>query len=129
MHSARAVRGGPESGQHLFQTVQPLVYLFHARGEAQADAVVGAKGGAGNQSDTGAIPVRADGCTSGKEIPPQSFDAIYRVIDEEVPAERVVDLTSLSGDPEVFKDHVHPTPRGAGRIAGLVAERLAPDLP
>ena len=59
----------------------------------------------------------------------RAFDAIYRVIDEEVPAERIVDLTSLSGDPEIFKDHIHPTPRGARRIAGLVAERLAPDLP
>lgn len=55
-----------------------------------------------------------------------AFDRIYKIIDDEIDPEYVVDLTHLSGIPENFEDHVHPTPLGAQRIAEAVADRLAP---
>ncbi len=54
-----------------------------------------------------------------------AYQALYDVIDAEVPAERVIDVTTLSGRPEVFADHVHPTEAGARRIAALVADAVA----
>jgi lysophospholipase L1-like esterase len=54
----------------------------------------------------------------------RAFEACYRVIDEEVPPERVIDLTDLSGDPVLLHDHVHPTPEGARAIAERVATHL-----
>lgn len=56
----------------------------------------------------------------------QAFEGIYRVIDEETPAADVVDVTALSGVPENFYDHVHPTPLGASRIADVMYDRLEP---
>jgi lysophospholipase L1-like esterase len=55
----------------------------------------------------------------------RAFAEIYRVIDEEMPPDRIIDLTPLSGRPDIFFDHVHPTGKGAGEIATLVARRLA----
>jgi lysophospholipase L1-like esterase len=57
-----------------------------------------------------------------------AFNAIYKVIDDEIPADHVIDLTALSGKPELFFDHVHPTVEGATKIAALVAERLTEHL-
>jgi lysophospholipase L1-like esterase len=54
-----------------------------------------------------------------------AYQGLYDVIDEEVPADRVIDITSLSGRPEVFADHVHPTVGGARRIAALMADALS----
>jgi hypothetical protein len=54
-----------------------------------------------------------------------AFNAIYRVIDEEIAADRVIDLTSLSGKPELFFDHIHPTEDGTTQIARIVADYLA----
>ena len=54
-----------------------------------------------------------------------AFRELYRVIDAEVPADHVIDLTPLSGIPENFYDHIHPTPLGARRTAALVAAALA----
>jgi hypothetical protein len=57
-----------------------------------------------------------------------AFTQIYRVIDEEIPRDRVIDLTSLSGVPENFYDHIHPTPLGARRTAAIVANALEPEV-
>jgi hypothetical protein len=56
----------------------------------------------------------------------EAFRAIYRVIDEEIPPDYIIDVTSLSGVPENFYDHIHPTPLGAERTAVIMANALAP---
>lgn len=53
------------------------------------------------------------------------YQAIYQVIEEEMPAERIIDVTPLSGQPELFKDHVHPTLAGAEAISEIMADALA----
>lgn len=53
-----------------------------------------------------------------------AFQRIYRVIDEEIAADRVIDLTSLSGYPEYFHDHIHPTKEGSYQIAKSVSDVL-----
>lgn len=58
----------------------------------------------------------------------RAFAALYAVIDGEVPADRVIDLTDLSGDPDLLLDHVHPTAEGAGRIAERIAAHLLREL-
>lgn len=55
-----------------------------------------------------------------------AFRQIYRVIDEEFPRDHVVDVTPLSGIPENFYDHIHPTEVGAARTAAIMADALAP---
>ncbi len=55
-----------------------------------------------------------------------AFHRIYRVIDEEIPADHVIDVTPLSGQPENFHDHIHPTDLGAARTAAIMADALAP---
>lgn len=57
-----------------------------------------------------------------------AFQGIYKVIDQLVPASRIIDLQPLSGNPENFFDHVHPTVLGATRIANEIAARLANEL-
>lgn len=54
----------------------------------------------------------------------RAFDAIYRVIDEEVRQERIIDLTPLSGRSANLVDHVHLSEEGCRRVAGIVAETL-----
>jgi lysophospholipase L1-like esterase len=56
----------------------------------------------------------------------EAFAQIDRVIDEEIPADHVIDVTSLSGVPENFYDHIHPTPLGARRTAEIMARALGP---
>jgi lysophospholipase L1-like esterase len=53
-----------------------------------------------------------------------AFQRIYHIIDEEIPTDRIIDLTPLSGHPEYFHDHIHPTIEGAQQIAKLVANVL-----
>ncbi len=53
-----------------------------------------------------------------------AFRQIYRVIDEEISAQRIVDVTAISGRPEYFYDHVHPTEAGATKIAETVSTAL-----
>jgi hypothetical protein len=53
-----------------------------------------------------------------------AFSGIYRIIDEEIPAERIIDVTPLSGRPELFFDHIHPKETGTSAIAEIVAEAL-----
>jgi hypothetical protein len=62
----------------------------------------------------------------GHEAHVEAFRAIYRVIDQEIPPDRIIDVTSLSGVPENFYDHIHPTPIGAERTAVIMANALAP---
>jgi lysophospholipase L1-like esterase len=57
-----------------------------------------------------------------------AFRRLYAVIDEEIAPDRVIDLTSLSGVPEYFEDHIHPTPRGSEKIAEVVADALLPTV-
>lgn len=56
----------------------------------------------------------------------RAFQAIYSVIDEEILKDRIVDVTPLSGVPENFYDHVHPTPLGARRTATIMADAIEP---
>ena len=58
----------------------------------------------------------------------EAFQAIYRVIDQEILPDHVIDVTSLSGVPENFYDHIHPTPLGAERTAVIMANVLAPAI-
>jgi lysophospholipase L1-like esterase len=58
----------------------------------------------------------------------RAYQAIYSVIDKEIPSERIIDLTSVSGRPELFYDHVHPTEKGSSEIAALVAEPIIKQL-
>jgi lysophospholipase L1-like esterase len=52
------------------------------------------------------------------------YEGIYRVIDEELPAEHVIDVTSLSGRTDLFVDHVHPTLAGSEAISEIMADFL-----
>ncbi|MFX0200817.1 MAG: SGNH/GDSL hydrolase family protein [Candidatus Hodarchaeota archaeon] len=54
-----------------------------------------------------------------------AFRGIYRVIDEEIPADSIIDVTVLSGRSDYLYDHIHPTPKGAKEIASIVSEALA----
>lgn len=56
----------------------------------------------------------------------RAFDALYRVIDDEFPEGRVIDVTPLSGDPDIFLDHIHVNSSGASKIAALVADTIGP---
>ena len=53
-----------------------------------------------------------------------AYDAIYRAIDDRVPADRIVDCTPVSGDPDALVDHVHLSAAGAERIAAIMADHL-----
>lgn len=56
----------------------------------------------------------------------KAYRAYWAMIDEEVPRERVIDVTAINGRPDLFYDHVHPTPAGAQEVARLVADALLP---
>jgi lysophospholipase L1-like esterase len=58
----------------------------------------------------------------------KAYQAIYSVIDKEIPSQQIIDLTSLSGKPQLFYDHVHPTEKGTTEIAALVAEPIIKQL-
>jgi len=53
-----------------------------------------------------------------------AFEQIYRVIDEEIAKDDIIDLTELSGRPQYFYDHVHPTREGVSAIAEIVYRHL-----
>ena len=55
-----------------------------------------------------------------------AFQRIYQIIDQEIPRDHVIDVTPLSGIPENFHDHIHPTDLGAARTAAIMADALAP---
>ena len=54
----------------------------------------------------------------------RAFSEIYEVIDEEISENSVIDLTSISGRPEFFFDHVHPNRLGCREIASVVSNSL-----
>jgi len=54
----------------------------------------------------------------------QAFNEIYRVIDEEIESDHIINTNVISGRPEYFYDHVHPTELGATEIATIVADAL-----
>ena len=53
-----------------------------------------------------------------------AFKKIYEIIDEEIEANNIIDLTKLSGISTNFYDHIHPTEDGASNIAEIVAKSL-----
>lgn len=55
----------------------------------------------------------------------QAFNDIYRVTDQVIPTDDVIDTTSLSGKSDVFTDHVHLTPEGAQLLANIVTVPIA----
>ena len=57
-----------------------------------------------------------------------AFNQIYRVIDEEIDARYIIDVTQLSGISDYFYDHIHPTELGSNEIAKIVAKSLQPHL-
>ncbi|MBZ0166341.1 MAG: hypothetical protein K8I00_05995, partial [Candidatus Omnitrophica bacterium] len=55
----------------------------------------------------------------------KAYQGIYRVIEEEVVAADIIDLTGMSGNKDYFYDHVHPThPLGVNAITEMVAPVL-----
>lgn len=58
----------------------------------------------------------------------QGYRAYWEMIDQEVPREWVIDVTSINGRADLFSDHVHPNPAGAREVARLVADALLPWL-
>ncbi len=53
-----------------------------------------------------------------------AYEAVYRVIDEEVAPSRIIDTRSLSGNPKMLQDHVHLRIAGAAKVAEIVSEKL-----
>lgn len=53
-----------------------------------------------------------------------AFDEIYKIVEKEVSNNKVIDLTSLSGVSENFKDHIHQTVLGNNKISNIVADSL-----
>lgn len=79
----------------------------------------------------GASPEQRERC----QVIPHSFDydthveafrGIYRVIEQEIPAESIIDVTPVSGRMDSFYDHIHPTPKGTTEIAEIMADFLVP---
>lgn len=58
----------------------------------------------------------------------KAYRDIYKVIDEEIPQEFIIDPTDLSGQSELFYDHVHLNPEGSRALADNLASRLLPLL-
>jgi hypothetical protein len=53
-----------------------------------------------------------------------AFRNIYRIIEQEIDAESIIDVTSISGKPEYFNDHIHPTKQGSYEIAKIVSGQI-----
>lgn len=56
----------------------------------------------------------------------EAFQGLHRVIDEEIPAGSIVDVTPVSGRLDSFYDHIHPTPKGTTEIAEIMSDALVP---
>jgi lysophospholipase L1-like esterase len=63
----------------------------------------------------------------GHEDHVEAYNRIYAIIDEEIDASHVIDVTEMSGNPALFVDHVHPTESGAMKIADIVADAVHPN--
>jgi hypothetical protein len=55
----------------------------------------------------------------------EMYQGLYQVIDEELPPDQIIDVTALSGQTDLFKDHVHPTLLGAKAISQIMADVLS----
>ena len=64
----------------------------------------------------------------GHEAHVDAYRQMYRIVDEEFSPPEVIDATPLSGIPEYFYDHVHPTSDGAAKLAELVSGALIREL-
>lgn len=53
-----------------------------------------------------------------------AFNQIYRIVDEEIDAEHIIDATELSGRKELFYDHIHLFERGADELAAIVSSSV-----
>lgn len=53
-----------------------------------------------------------------------AFNNIYRIIEEEIDADSIIDVTPISGTPEYFNDHIHPTKQGSSKIAEIVSKKI-----
>lgn len=58
----------------------------------------------------------------------EAFNAVYKIIDEEIPKNSIIDLTDLSGIGKYFYDHIHPTEFGADEISDRVKVHIANDF-
>ncbi|HWM89349.1 MAG TPA: SGNH/GDSL hydrolase family protein [Thermoanaerobaculia bacterium] len=56
----------------------------------------------------------------------EAFRGLYRVIEDEIPADSIVDVTPVSGRPDLFYDHIHPTPKGTTEVARIMSDFLVP---
>lgn len=56
----------------------------------------------------------------------EAFRGLYRVIEQEIPAESIIDVTPISGRSDSFHDHIHPTPKGTTEIAQIVSDFIVP---
>ena len=77
----------------------------------------------------GLPPVERDRCAFFSfpyEAHLKAYGAWWEMVDQEVPADRRIDITSINGRADLFLDHVHPNPAGSREVARLVAEALAP---
>ena len=54
----------------------------------------------------------------------RAIGSYRRMQAEEVPPERLIDLTALDGRGDLFMDHIHPNPTGATEIAEVVTRAL-----
>jgi len=54
----------------------------------------------------------------------EAFQGIYTVIEQEIPDNSIIDVTEISGHPEYFYDHIHPTTRGTTEIARIMSDFL-----
>lgn len=57
-----------------------------------------------------------------------AFAELYRINREVFGSERTIDATVMSGDDELFFDHVHMNPLGTRRLAEIVFEHIVGDL-
>lgn len=56
----------------------------------------------------------------------EAFGELHRVIEQEIPAGSIIDVTPVSGRMDSFYDHIHPTPKGTTEIAEIMADFLVP---
>jgi hypothetical protein len=53
-----------------------------------------------------------------------AFNEIYRILDQEIPANYLIDLRSMSGNDSLFNDHIHPNEKGTSAYAEIVGDSL-----
>ena len=58
----------------------------------------------------------------------QAYEGIYRVIEQEISPDSIIDVTKISGQSESFHDHVYPTKKGTTQIAEIMSDFLLPHI-